>query len=161
MTMGFKYQLVTCSHPRELVEVTLNHLETIRWEKSLLSFLLLLSKTARASIESSARTVELLDTAIAQIVKLCQEISNSEFAQIRQTLAKFFQDKVIFPLLTNAPSTTISAHQSFSFLARWDPKSRWNYCTSPSWPPGEWRYCGGTRHHKVRTPLQELCFPLC
>jgi len=78
MTMGFKYQLVTCSHPRELVEVTLNHLESIR-----------------ASIESSTRTVELVDAAITQMVKLCQEISNAEFAQIRQTLARFFQDKHI------------------------------------------------------------------
>eukprot|EP00668_Euglena_longa_P011244 GGOE01013633.1.p1 GENE.GGOE01013633.1~~GGOE01013633.1.p1 ORF type:complete len:379 (-),score=69.62 GGOE01013633.1:281-1417(-) len=78
MTMGFKYQLVSCCHPRELVDVTLNHLETIR-----------------TSIESSSRTADLLDTAIAQVIKLCQEISNSEFAQIRQTLAKFFQDKHI------------------------------------------------------------------
>ena len=31
MTMGFKYQLVTCTHPRELIEVTLNHLESIRF----------------------------------------------------------------------------------------------------------------------------------
>lgn len=78
MTMGFKYQIVSCSHPRELVEVTLNHLESIR-----------------ASVESSAQTAELIDGAIAQIVKLCQEISNTEFAQIRQTLAKKFQDKHI------------------------------------------------------------------
>lgn len=78
MTMGFKYQLVTCCHPRELIEVTLNHLESIR-----------------ASVESSARTADLVDTAMAQLVKLSQEISNSEFAQIRHTLAKFFQDKHI------------------------------------------------------------------
>eukprot|EP00670_Eutreptiella_braarudii_P015932 CAMPEP_0174327374 /NCGR_PEP_ID=MMETSP0810-20121108/14478_1 /TAXON_ID=73025 ORGANISM="Eutreptiella gymnastica-like, Strain CCMP1594" /NCGR_SAMPLE_ID=MMETSP0810 /ASSEMBLY_ACC=CAM_ASM_000659 /LENGTH=359 /DNA_ID=CAMNT_0015441207 /DNA_START=38 /DNA_END=1118 /DNA_ORIENTATION=- len=78
MTMGFKHQIVTCTHPRELIEVTLNHLESIR-----------------ASVESNAQTVELVDGAIAQVVKLCSEISNSEFAQIRQSLAKFFQVKRI------------------------------------------------------------------
>jgi len=78
MTMGFKYQLVSCTHPRELVEVTLNHLDSIR-----------------ASVESSPPTAELIDSAIAQIVKLCQEISNTEFALIRQTLAKNFQGKHI------------------------------------------------------------------
>mmetsp|Transcript_40029 Transcript_40029/g.66654 ORF Transcript_40029/g.66654 Transcript_40029/m.66654 type:complete len:378 (+) Transcript_40029:36-1169(+) len=78
MTMGFKHQIVTCTHPRELIEVTLNHLESIR-----------------ASVESNPQTVELVDGAISQVVKLCSEISNSEFAQIRQSLAKFFQDKRI------------------------------------------------------------------
>lgn len=78
MTMGFKYQLVSCGHPRELAEVTLNHLDAIR--------------TAVASSES---TVEQVDAAIAQFVKLCKELSSAEFAQIRQTLAAFFQDKRI------------------------------------------------------------------
>lgn len=78
MTMGFKYQLVSCSHPRELVDVTLNHLDSIR-----------------ASVENSQQTLEQIDPAIAQIIKFCKEISSAEFAQIRQTLASFFQDKRI------------------------------------------------------------------
>ena len=30
MTMGFKYQLLVCTHPRELLHVTLNHLRQLR-----------------------------------------------------------------------------------------------------------------------------------
>jgi len=78
MTMGFKYQLVSCTHPRELAEVTLNHLDAIR-----------------TAVSTSDSTVEQVDAAIAQFVKLCKELSSAEFAQIRQTLAAFFQDKRI------------------------------------------------------------------
>eukprot|EP00994_Dinema_validum_P008176 NODE_724_length_1391_cov_56.061848_g533_i0.p1 GENE.NODE_724_length_1391_cov_56.061848_g533_i0~~NODE_724_length_1391_cov_56.061848_g533_i0.p1 ORF type:complete len:376 (-),score=102.16 NODE_724_length_1391_cov_56.061848_g533_i0:173-1300(-) len=78
MTMGFKYQLVSCTHPRELVEVTLNHLDSIR-----------------SAVEASSSTVEQVDYAIALLSKLCKEISSAEFAQIRQSLAAFFQDKRI------------------------------------------------------------------
>jgi hypothetical protein len=78
MTMGFKYQLVSCSHPRELIDVTLNHLDSIR-----------------SSVDTSSTTLEQIDPAIAQIIKFCKEISTAEFAQIRQSLAAFFQDKRI------------------------------------------------------------------
>lgn len=78
MTMGFKYQMVSCTHPRELVDVTMNHLDSIR-----------------TAVEVSPSAVELVDTAMDQIVKFCKEISNAEFAQIRQSLATFFQDKRI------------------------------------------------------------------
>lgn len=78
MTMGFKYQLVSSSHPRELVQITLNHLDAIR-----------------SAVESSSSTVEQVDDAISLITKFCKEISNAEFGQIRQSLALFFQDKRI------------------------------------------------------------------
>eukprot|EP00906_Rhabdomonas_costata_P005721 RCo008509 len=78
MTMGFKYQLVSCGHPRELVEVTMNHLDSIR-----------------TAVEVSPSAAELVDTAVDHISKFCKEISNAEFAQIRQSLAAFFQDKRI------------------------------------------------------------------
>jgi hypothetical protein len=30
MTMGFKYQMLSCRHPQELLLVTLNHLHELR-----------------------------------------------------------------------------------------------------------------------------------
>jgi hypothetical protein len=78
MTMGFKYQIVSCSHPRELIEITLNHLEAI--------------KTA---VEASPSALELAENAFSLLYTLCSEISSSEFSQIRQSLAMFFQDKRI------------------------------------------------------------------
>ena len=168
MTMGFKYQLVSCTHPRELVEVTLNHLDSIRYLNvatgafSRVSddltrvqsyfvrfpsdtfdaysgqlpyalyhtmhhiFLFEFRATAatfpsyrfsfcrRASVESSPPTAELIDGAIAQVVKLCQEISNTEFALIRQTLAKNFQGKVCLLCISLCTLKNTSRHGGFA-----------------------------------------------
>eukprot|EP01006_Ploeotia_vitrea_P005535 TRINITY_DN11794_c0_g1_i1.p1 TRINITY_DN11794_c0_g1~~TRINITY_DN11794_c0_g1_i1.p1 ORF type:complete len:377 (-),score=50.37 TRINITY_DN11794_c0_g1_i1:141-1271(-) len=78
MTMGFKYQLLSCQHPRELVAITLNHLEAIR-----------------DSVSASEQTVAQLNAAIEEFVKLCKELSTAEFAQIHEVLLNFFQNKKI------------------------------------------------------------------
>eukprot|EP00993_Chasmostoma_nieuportense_P001249 NODE_2147_length_1267_cov_117.563158_g2041_i0.p1 GENE.NODE_2147_length_1267_cov_117.563158_g2041_i0~~NODE_2147_length_1267_cov_117.563158_g2041_i0.p1 ORF type:complete len:376 (-),score=106.31 NODE_2147_length_1267_cov_117.563158_g2041_i0:82-1209(-) len=78
MAMGLKYQMVACTHPRELVEVTLNHMDSIK-----------------NSIDSSGLTVEQVDSTLGLITKMCTELSSAEFAQIRQSLTSFFQDKKI------------------------------------------------------------------
>lgn len=75
MTMGFKYQLVCCSHPGELLTITMNHLQTLRQ--------MVISPDVVALLESAQQytrsTLGLLDAA--------------DFVLLRQTLCSFFQDK--------------------------------------------------------------------
>eukprot|EP01113_Clastostelium_recurvatum_P023431 TRINITY_DN27998_c0_g1_i1.p1 TRINITY_DN27998_c0_g1~~TRINITY_DN27998_c0_g1_i1.p1 ORF type:complete len:234 (-),score=59.51 TRINITY_DN27998_c0_g1_i1:92-793(-) len=75
MTMGFKYQLVSCSFPRELIAVTLNHLESIR-----------------AMVGDDEQTLALVDLTIHQFKTKFEPFSMAEMNEIRQTLLRFFQD---------------------------------------------------------------------
>jgi hypothetical protein len=78
MTMGFKYQLISCVHPREVIEITLNHIDSIR---------------ASINAQSGASVISQIDEALIQLTNKCKELSTAEFAQIRQALAGFLQDK--------------------------------------------------------------------
>jgi hypothetical protein len=78
MTMGFKYQLVSCTHPRELTDVTLNHIESIK-----------------QAIAGGSEVVKAIENALTQVTRLCKELTTAEFAQIRQALTAFLQDKRI------------------------------------------------------------------
>lgn len=76
MTMGFKYQIICCTHPRQITDVTFNHLDSII-----------------NAVEGPTR--EQVVGARDDLTRLCQEMSTSEFYQVRQSFAAFFQDKRI------------------------------------------------------------------
>merc|ERR1711871_872665 len=78
MTMGFKYQFLTCSCAEDLLDVTLNHIEAVK--------------------RISTSNAELLS-----LVKQCEELlhihykdmSMYDFRELRQQLALFFQDRKV------------------------------------------------------------------
>eukprot|EP01064_Diplonema_japonicum_P011729 TRINITY_DN19176_c0_g1_i1.p1 TRINITY_DN19176_c0_g1~~TRINITY_DN19176_c0_g1_i1.p1 ORF type:complete len:396 (+),score=72.78 TRINITY_DN19176_c0_g1_i1:100-1287(+) len=76
MVMGFKYQVVNLTHPKDLIAVTLNHIEASR----------LLTEP-----ESHARLV--IDSALIQLEDTMRKISVAQFHGIRGLLCKFFQDR--------------------------------------------------------------------
>ena len=78
MTMGFKYQLLACSYPQELLHVTLNHLYQLR-----------------AKVEDAGPVVALVDEVIHLANSKYASMSPFEFASLKQTLCRFFGDKKV------------------------------------------------------------------
>ncbi len=76
MTMGFKYQLIACSYPQELLHVTLNHLHQLR-----------------AMIAEAHAVAELVDEAIRATNERYLNMSAADFASLKQALCRFFEDK--------------------------------------------------------------------
>ena len=76
MTMGFKYQLLACSYPQELLHVTLNHLYQLR-----------------AKIEESEQVAELVDDVIRLTNEKYAAMTPFDYAGLKQTLCRFFADK--------------------------------------------------------------------
>ena len=76
MTMGFKYQMLACSFPQELLHVTLNHLYQLR-----------------AKVEDAGPVVALVDEVIALTNDKYATMSPLDFAGLKQTLCRFFADK--------------------------------------------------------------------
>ena len=76
MTMGFKYQLLGCSYPQELLHVTLNHLYQLR-----------------AKIEDSEPVAALVDDVIGLTNEKYAPMTPFDFAGLKQTLCRFFTDK--------------------------------------------------------------------
>ena len=76
MTMGFKYQLLACSYPEELLHVTLNHLAQLR------------SKVADAKV-----VVDLVDEATRMAQEKYSRMSPAAFGELKQGLCRFFSDK--------------------------------------------------------------------
>jgi hypothetical protein len=76
MTMGFKYQILQCSYPDQLLQVTLNHLEALK------------------EIVKDVPDVEaLVDNAIMLAVQTYGSLSLGSFHSLKQLLARFFQDR--------------------------------------------------------------------
>ncbi|CEM25755.1 unnamed protein product [Vitrella brassicaformis CCMP3155] len=75
MAMGFKYQLVYCSFPEELLEVTINHLE------------------ASKALVKSPIVANMIDVTISLCHTAYDRLTPAEFALLRQTLAAVFQDR--------------------------------------------------------------------
>ena len=69
MTMGFKYQLMACAYPQELLLVTLNHLYQLR-----------------AKIDDATAVADLVDEAICSTNERYSNMSPAEFASLKQAL---------------------------------------------------------------------------
>jgi len=76
MTMGFKYQLIACRYPQELLHLTLNHLHQLR-----------------AKIDDATAVADLVDEAIRSTNERYSNMNPEEFASLKQALCRFFEDK--------------------------------------------------------------------
>nr|XP_045006263.1 protein OSCP1 isoform X2 [Jaculus jaculus] len=75
MTMAFKYQVLLCPRPKDVLLVTFNHLDTIR-----------------EFIQDSPTILNQVDETFRQLSEIYGSLSAGEFQLIRQTLLMFFQD---------------------------------------------------------------------
>ncbi|NXP29161.1 OSCP1 protein, partial [Scytalopus superciliaris] len=75
MTMAFKYQVLLCPRPRDLLLVTFNHLDAIK-----------------DFVYESPAILNQVDETFRQLIETYSCLSDGEFQLIRQTLLIFFQD---------------------------------------------------------------------
>ncbi|DAA30969.1 protein OSCP1 [Bos indicus] len=75
MTMAFKYQVLLCPRPKDVLLVTLNHLDAIK-----------------GLIQDSPTILHQVDKTFRQLTDIYGGLSAGEFQLIRQTLLIFFQD---------------------------------------------------------------------
>ncbi|XP_007518099.1 protein OSCP1 isoform X1 [Erinaceus europaeus] len=75
MTMAFKYQVLLCPRPKDVLLITFNHLDAIK-----------------GFIQDSPTILHQVDEAFRQLVETYGNLSEGEFQLIRQTLLIFFQD---------------------------------------------------------------------
>lgn len=76
MLMGIKYQALACVHPREMLEVTLSHLETIL-----------------DLVASNASVHRVVESVRQRVIDKYADLSQGQFFTIRQALLNFLQDK--------------------------------------------------------------------
>lgn len=76
MTMGFKYQMMSCSSPDQLLPVTLNHLNAIK-----------------QIVQNTPAVLELVDDTIDKTLRTYGGLNMGEFHLLKQLLASFFQDR--------------------------------------------------------------------
>ncbi|XP_077193403.1 protein OSCP1 isoform X1 [Paroedura picta] len=75
MTMAFKYQVLLCPRPKDILLVTFNHLDAIK-----------------DFIQDSPSILNQVDETFRQLIETYGSLSDGEFQLIRQTLLIFFQD---------------------------------------------------------------------
>ena len=75
MTMGVKYQLLQCSCPTQYVQITLNHLESLKL------------------IVNDESVGKLLDAAAARCVSLYSSMTLGTMYVLKHTICDFFQDR--------------------------------------------------------------------
>ncbi|XP_078477881.1 protein OSCP1 [Lampetra fluviatilis] len=75
MTMALKYQVFSCVRPRDLLMVTLNHVDAVR-----------------AFVRDSPAILATVDDTFRHLIEIYSCLSAGEFQLIRQTLLSFFQD---------------------------------------------------------------------
>uniref|UniRef100_A0A7S0LWA0 Protein OSCP1 n=2 Tax=Coccolithus braarudii TaxID=221442 RepID=A0A7S0LWA0_9EUKA len=78
MTMGFKYQMLACAFPHELLQVTLNHLHELR-----------------SKVEDAVPVAALVDEVITTTNSKYASMSLADYAGLKQALCRFFSDKRI------------------------------------------------------------------
>jgi len=78
MAMGFKYQIISCTAPQEMVDVTLNHLNALK-----------------RLVVSAPQLLELLEECTKQIHTIYSAMLVSDFNSMRQSLCTFFQDRKV------------------------------------------------------------------
>ncbi|KAG1948306.1 protein OSCP1a [Pimephales promelas] len=78
MTMAFKYQIVLCPRPQDLLLITFNHTDTIK-----------------ELVKDSPSLVNQINEAQRQLIEVYTPLSDGEFQLIRHTLLVLFQDMQI------------------------------------------------------------------
>ncbi len=77
MTMGVKYQLISCRSPHQYLQVTLNHLDIL------------------AEMVKTEGVTDLIQVAISKAIELYTKLSNGNWLLLEQVLLQFFQGKKI------------------------------------------------------------------
>nr|XP_061789701.1 protein OSCP1-like isoform X2 [Nerophis lumbriciformis] len=75
MTMAFKYQVLLCPRPRDILLVSFNHMDAIR-----------------EFVKDTPCILAQVDNTFQQLIKMYTPLPSGEFQLIRQTLLIFFQD---------------------------------------------------------------------
>lgn len=75
MIMGFKYQVVSCTAPQQVLQVTLHHLETLK------------------SLVKSDTIIKSVQSAITSTLNLYTSLTNGQWLQLNQSLMRFLQGK--------------------------------------------------------------------
>lgn len=78
MAMGFKYQIISCTSPQEMVDVTLNHLNAVK-----------------RLVNSNPQLLELLEENTNQFHAAYSSMLIADFNAMRQSLCTFFQDRKV------------------------------------------------------------------
>eukprot|EP00928_Gymnodinium_smaydae_P047999 TRINITY_DN32048_c0_g1_i1.p1 TRINITY_DN32048_c0_g1~~TRINITY_DN32048_c0_g1_i1.p1 ORF type:complete len:372 (+),score=94.67 TRINITY_DN32048_c0_g1_i1:139-1254(+) len=78
MAMGFKYQIVSCQTSNELVDITRNHLDSLKQQ-----------------CVGNKQLMDLLDECIRQIDVNYGTMTSADFSALRQSLCSFFQDRKV------------------------------------------------------------------
>lgn len=78
MAMGFKYQIISCISPSEMIDVTSNHLDVLR-----------------RLVGETPQVGELVEDCIKQVQASYGKMSLADFNALRQSLCTFFQDRKI------------------------------------------------------------------
>ena len=77
MTMGVKYQLISCKSPHQFLQVTLNHLDTLK------------------EMVKTEGVTDLIQVAVDKSIELYTKLSYGNWLLLEQTLMQFFQGKKI------------------------------------------------------------------
>ncbi|CAG6014717.1 unnamed protein product [Menidia menidia] len=75
MTMAFKYQVLLCPRPKDILLVSFNHMDAIK-----------------DFVKDTPSILGQVDETYQQLIEMYTPLSNGEFQLIRQTLLIFFQD---------------------------------------------------------------------
>mmetsp|Transcript_8690 Transcript_8690/g.22239 ORF Transcript_8690/g.22239 Transcript_8690/m.22239 type:complete len:382 (+) Transcript_8690:90-1235(+) len=119
MAMGFKYQIISCQAPQEMVDVTQNHLDVLK-----------------RLVGNTSSVLELVEECIRQVQVAYGGMTLSDFNAMRQSLCRFFQDRKVKVSLflhdqTQNPDGSIVVPSSGTLQA------------TSHFPPGTVRYIQG------------------
>lgn len=78
MAMGFKYQIMSCTSPKEMIDVTHNHLEALK-----------------RLVSNTPQLLELVEECVRQMGVAYGDMPLSELSRMRQCLCTFFQDRKV------------------------------------------------------------------
>eukprot|EP01083_Nonionella_stella_P085217 236187_1 len=78
MTMGFKYQILSCKFPHDLVSITINHLDNLTH-----------------SLKDDSAAHDLLESTKRAVSQRYRNLTTGQFYILRQTLCQFVQDQRI------------------------------------------------------------------
>lgn len=76
MTMGCKYQVVSCSHPLDLYQISLNHLDALR-----------------VLVRNAPDVSRLVEACVGNMDAMFNRMRMGDLHLLRYTLARFFQDR--------------------------------------------------------------------